>query len=561
MQARQVPFHTLLTGLTQYRIPLFQRSYTWREREWGQLWDDLMEVYAMEPDERRNHFVGSVVTHPFPPIAGTVAKFAVIDGQQRLTTLMTLLSAIRDRARRDAETWGNLADKIHQLYLTNEFASDPSERIKLSPGRSDNQTFLDIIEKCDIPKGEHRILRARRYFDDALERGGADGSPINLSDLEICVSNHLELVSVTLEQADNPNKIFESLNFAGVALAADDLIRNYLFMNIAPDRQDKAYNEYWYPMQEKLGDMLSRFFWYYLMLDGSLPRNSRDVIFPDIKKLVGVSPTSDEVLENLRDFHRFSRHFAQIVGIDRSGMDATMAERLRRLNQWGVYVTRSFLMKALDRVQSGVVSVKDMNCVLAMLDSFLVRRALCGVGSNQLRRVFTRMAARVDFDNFAESSRYWLTERSYWPRDNEFRNGFMRFRLYSSSGLNRAMLILTRLERSLSGNEKAIINKDITIEHVMPQALSDEWRAALGSDASEIHAELLHTIGNLTLTLTEDNQKLGNKPFDKKKAILAKSKSKFSLSESITDCDEWNAETIQQRARYLADRAVKIWPR
>ena len=557
MQARQVPFHTLLTGLVQYRIPLFQRSYTWSEREWGQLWNDLMEVYAMDQGERRNHFVGSVVTHPFPPIAGTVAKFAVIDGQQRLTTLMTLLAAIRDRAGQDATKWRDLSDKIHQLYLTNKFASDQSERIKLSPGRSDNQTFLAVIENGDVPKGEHRILRARRYFDDALERGDADGEPINLSDLEICVSNHLELVSVTLEQADNPNKIFESLNFAGVALAADDLIRNYLFMNIAPDRQDKAYDEYWYPMQEKLGDWLSAFFWYYLMLDGSLPRDSRAVIFPGVKKLVGVSPTGDEVLENLRDFHRFSNHFAQVVGIDRSGLASTTAERLRRLNQWGVYVTRSFLMKALDRVQSRVVSVEDLNIVLAMMESFLVRRTLCGVRSNQLRRVFARMAAQVDFNDFAESSWYWLAERSYWPRDDEFRNGFMRFRLYNPSGLNRAMLILTRLERSLSGKEKAVVNKAITIEHVMPQALSDEWRAELGSDASEIHAELLHTIGNLTLT--GYNSELGNKPFSEKKRCLAKSK--FSLSDSITDCAEWNAETIQQRARDLADRAVKIWPR
>ena len=167
------------------------------------------------------------------------------------------------------------------------------------------------------------------------------------------------------------------------------------------------------------------------------------------------------------------------------------------------------------------------------------------------------MAARVDFDNFAESSWHSLAERSYWPRDNEFRNGFMRFRLYSPSGLNRARLVLTRLERSLPGKEKAVIDSDITIEHVMPQALSDEWRAALGSDAAEIHAELLHTVGNLTLTAY--NRELGNKPFSEKKRCLAKSK--FSLSDSITDCDEWNEETIRRRAQYLADYAVKIWPR
>ena len=490
MQARQVPFHTLLTGLVQYRIPLFQRSYTWGAREWGQLWSDLMEVYAMEPGERRSHFVGSVVTHPFPPIAGTVAKFAVIDGQQRLTTLMTLLAAVRDRAEGDGEKWGDLSEKIHETYLTNKFTSDPAERIKLSLGRSDNSPFQAIIENGDRPKNDHRILRARRYFDNALNRVDSRGKPINLSDLEICVANHLELVSVTLEHADNPNKIFESLNFHGVQLDADDLIRNYLFMNIAPDQQDKAYDEHWYPMQEKLGGWLGRFFWYYLMLDGSLPRDSRDVIFPGVKDLVGASPTGDEVLAKLRDFRRFSNHFAQIVGIDMSELDATTAKRLRRLNQWGIHVARSFLMKALDSVQSGVVSVEELNAVLAMMESFLVRRTVCGIRSNQLRRVFARMAAQVDFNDFAKSSRHWLAERSQWPHDNEFRKEFKRFRLYNPSGLARTMLILTRLERSFGLKEAAEISQSITVEHVMPQSLSGEWRDALGADADEVHAEL-----------------------------------------------------------------------
>ncbi len=557
MQARQVPFHTLMTGLVQYRIPLFQRSYTWNTREWGQLWSDLMEVYAMEPGERRNHFVGSVVTHPFPPIAGTVAKFAVIDGQQRLTTLMTLLAAVRDRAGRDTEKWGNLSDKIHQMYLTNEFASDPAERIKLSPGRADNSTFRAVIENGDRPKGSHLILRARGYFDNALNRGDARGNPINLSDLEICVANHLELVSVTLEHVDNPNKIFESLNFHGVQLDADDLIRNYLFMNIAPDQQDRAYNEHWYPMQETLGALTTSFFWHYLMLSGRFLPNRRDVVFPGVKDLVGASPTSESVLEKLRDFHRFSRHYAHVAGVSEDGLHPTTADRIKRLNQWGVTVADVFLMKALDHVQAGDVSVGDMNEVIRMIESFLVRRTICGVRSNQLRRLFTRMTAQVDFNNFAASSRDHLLNRGYWPSDNEFRNGFVRFHLYNQSRLARAGLILSSIERSFTDKERAEIDQNITIEHVMPQALSGEWRAALGADADEIHAELLHTIGNLTLT--GYNSQLGNKPFAEKKAMLEKSK--FSLNNWITKRDEWNAETIRRRASDLAERAVEIWSR
>ena len=555
MQAGQVVFKDLL-GQVQYRIPLFQRTYNWDEPQWERLWEDLRAIYGM--DKPRNHFIGSVVAQPVPTIPGRVSQYVLIDGQQRMTTLLILLGVIREKARQESERWGSLADEIRDMYLTNQY-KDGDEKSKLVPSKRDRAPFRAIVDG-ETPPTDSRVGQAWQYFDGKLSEGGA----IDLEKLRIRVTDCLDMVSVMLEADDNPNRIFESLNYTGLSLSATDLIRNYVFMNIRdPRKQDDAYENLWYPMQEKLAhkDIPNRptmFFWRYLMMDGSLPKRERGEIFEGIKREIGGDADDESIIKALQRFHDFSNYYLQVVESSVYGKHEEVTRQINRLLRWGLDISYSFLMKALSHVASCDIDPSDLAKVVRMLETFVVRRHALGYNQSGLRVLFSRMSANVDFENdFVESSKRHLVGQG-WPNDDAFIRGLARRRLYVPSRLSRVRLVLDTLERKKAGKEVVdLSSKKITVEHIMPQKLTNEWRDALGPDADEIHSRWLHTLGNLTLT--GYNPELGVMPFGDKKSILTESK--FSLNSSLKDLDEWNAETIEQRGRNLAELAAKLWTR
>lgn len=562
MRAGEIVFKDLL-DVVQYKIPLFQRTYDWSATQWERLWEDLSGIYDM--DEPRNHFIGSVVTQPVSTIAGRVPQYVLIDGQQRMTTLLILLGAIRDKARQEPDKWGDLADEIQDLYLANRYKRG-DEKPKLVPSKRDRAPFLAIVEG-ETPYEGLRVGQAWRYFRDKINAGDANGDSIDLEKLKVCVADCLDMVSITLETNDNPNRIFESLNNTGERLKAFDLIRNYTFMNIRDaNKQDAAYENHWYPMQEKLeginqrpkDDHQTTFFWRYLMMGGSLPEEEIDAIYGGIKDEVGNALDDDAIIKNLRRFHEFSNYYLQVVDPNRYGEHEQVSRQINRLVRWDFEVSYSFLMKSLSCVESGNIEPSELVNVARMLESFIVRRRAVGHNQAGLRTLFARMSANVDFGNdFVESSRQHLL-RWDWPDDEGFIRGLMSISLYVPSRLRRTRLVLDTLEQALAGKEIAdLSDNNVTVEHIMPQKLTNEWRDNLGRDAYEVHSQWLHTLGNLTLT--GRNPELGTMPFSDKKAKLADSK--FSLNSSLKDLDEWNAETIEQRGRELAELAAKLWTR
>ena len=554
----------MLAGVVQYRVPLFQRTYNWERTQWTRLWDDIVTIY--DADEPRTHFVGSVVTQRMPGAAGGATKYAVIDGQQRLITLSILLCAIRDRARQESDKWGNLPDAIQKMYLINEFADVPAERNKIAPTKRDAAPFRDMIDG-DAP-GENRVGAARRYFSRALRRRDANGGPLDLRKLVNCIASRLDMVSITLDGNDNPNRIFESLNYTGLTLDAADLIRNYLFMNIRDStKQDAAYDKHWFPMEERLGQLQEPFFWRYLMMDGSLPKRERDIVFDGVRNLIGPNADDDAIVNALKEFHEFSDYYMKTVSPIKHGTSDAISERIIRIFEWGAAnAANTFLMKAISHVHRGDIRDDELATVIDMIESFLVRRHLHGYTQSGLRNIFARMLREARFvkNEFVESSLSVL-RKYYWTNDADFVQAFSWFRLYvPNARYARARLILNTLENSLrlkhpskfkeSSNPNG---KKISIEHIMPQNLTREWRDALGPNSVEIHSRLLHTLGNLTLT--GYNPEMSDKPFREKKTWLAESN--FALNSSLKKLDEWNAETIQRRGRELAERAATIWRR
>ena len=550
MKAGEVTFQSLLDGKVQYQVPLFQRTYNWGEDEWERLWEDILEIYAM--DEPRNHFIGAVVTQPVGDPAGQTTKYLLIDGQQRFTTLLIILACIRAQAIEDASL-GELPEEIWETCLVNKFAAG-ADFTKLRPTQRDRQPLDDAIRGVN-GNSSSQVSSAFTFFTRKIRDGDLDDNTLDLRRLKLCVTERLDLVSINLETGDSPHRIFESLNNTGMQLGSSDLVRNLLFMNITNENDaEYAYEKHWYPMQEATSNNLDDFFWRFLMMDGSLPR--WDETFEEIKKRFDKG--GGRAIPTLVEFSRFARYYRWLRGMEQVPFGNPINEQIRRLNDWEVSVAYPFLMKAFEWLDDGKVIPNDVLDVMRAVESFVVRRAVCVVPTNRLRRVFARMAGQVDADDFVASSRDYLM-RDNWPSNDLFRERFVVYPLYFRSRLPRTRLVLESLERSIESNlgvkETPQLTEDITVEHIMPQTLTDKWKDELGGSWKDVYDRWLHTPGNLTLT--GYNPELGNASFAKKKCILKETA--FAMTKNILDCDEWNASTIQTRGEALAWRAVTIW--
>jgi len=546
MKAGEVVFQQLLDGKIQYRVPLFQRTYSWEEEDWQQLWDDLLDIYDLS--QPKSHFIGAVVTLPIPDSPERCSKFMLIDGQQRLTTLFVLLAAIRDLAKASGN---QLADEIHEECLINRFAKDPEEFRKMKPTQADLAAFNAIV---DGQSSDGSLIgKARAFFDKALGLGDLEGKPIDLVTMKSCITDYLNLVSIRLDQDDSPHRIFESLNNTGQPLTASDLIRNYIFMSI-PDEGEQAdcYNRYWYPMQERMGKELSSFVWRYLMKDGSLLRY--DDVYEEMREYI--DEAGETVVQVLEDLDRHSQYYVKFWRPDANEESLEVRAQLERLNAWEVDVSYPFLLTAMHKRETGMITDKDLLQVLRMIESYIIRRSICGIPTNRLRRVFALMSNQISDARFVESCKEYLIDNE-WPTDDKFHGMFQTARIYVRSRLARARLILASLEKSFEHHEPIEMTDRITIEHLMPQTLSEEWRQELGAEFYRVYEDLLHSVGNLTFS--GYNQEMGNEPFQYKKQILAQSH--FELNRSILSASQWTEQEIRSRAKELADRAVQIWRR
>lgn len=546
MKAGEVVFQQLLDGKIQYRVPLFQRTYSWQEEDWQRLWDDLLDIYDLS--QPRSHFIGAVVTLPIPDSPERCSKFMLIDGQQRLTTLFVLLAAIRDLARRNG---AQLADEIQEQCLVNKFAKDPEEFRKMKPTQADLVPFNAIV---DGHSSDGTLIgQARAFFDKVLDLGDLEGKPIELVTMKSCITDYLNLVSIRLDQDDSPHRIFESLNNTGQPLTASDLIRNYIFMSIPTEEEQAAcYSKYWYPMQQRMEKELSPFVWRYLMKVGNLLRY--DDVYEEMRDYIDEG--GESVVEVLEDLDRYSQYYMRFWHPDPNEENPEVRAQFERLNTWEVDVAYPFLLTAMHKRATGVITDEDLLQIVHMIESYVVRRSICGIPTNRLRRVFALMSNRVSDDDFVGTCRDYLANND-WPTDDRFHKMFQTARIYVRSRRARTRLILASLEESFEHHEPIEITAKITVEHLMPQTLNDEWRQALGSEFYRVHEELLHSVGNLTLS--GYNQEMGNASFEFKKQIL--DESHFEMNRSIVKAQRWTEQEIRARAKELADRAVHIWRR
>ncbi|RLK25384.1 6-O-methylguanine DNA methyltransferase-like protein [Micromonospora sp. M71_S20] len=554
--ARETTLQELLEGAKQYQVPLYQRTYSWTTLQLQRLWDDILKLADDRThDPKTTHFIGSLVLAPSPNNGPTgVAEYLVVDGQQRLTTLTILLCAIRDhRAQHEGPVH---RERLNQQYLVNPWKSEP-QRLKLVPTQADRDAYLACLDSTPQAGGADPVGAAYRFFVAQL---AAADDPLDIERIENAVISGLALVSVTAQAGDNVYRIFESLNNTGLRLTQADLLRNYLFMRL-PTRGEAVYSSLWLPLQKQLSsDELVLLFW--LDLVHRDPRVKQTDVYSVQQARLNRLRSEEEIEVEVQ---RFSRLGALLRVILHPGeeQDPGVRRRLERLSAWGTTTVYPLLLHLLDRRQQGTATSEQIAAAMLYVESFFVRRLLTGRPTNNLNRILlavvTEMGQDLPVDEAVRT--YLSTGRKYFSNDASVRGAVRSIPFYLNGRAHQRKLILQWLEESYGSKEPVALDK-ATIEHVLPQTPTTEWRQMLAADLGpeenfrEAHEALVHTLGNLTLS--GYNSELGNDGFPVKRVKLKQSG--IVLNQKIAAHGRWGRPEIHARADALAERIISIWP-
>jgi uncharacterized protein with ParB-like and HNH nuclease domain/predicted transport protein len=567
MKATATNFLKFLQGTKQFIIPIYQRTYSWRISDCQQLWNDILRV--AQDDKIPAHFLGSIVyVEKGIYHISSVTQLLVIDGQQRLTTLSLLLAALGEALEEPGREY---TSEITRKKICNYFLFNAEEtgnaHYKLLLTRSDKETLIHILEGREEPDPNSiRIKENYQFFREQIRQSDID--PVSLYK----GINKLIIVDIALEQQDNPQLIFESLNSTGMDLSQADLIRNYVLMGLDNEEQIRLYKTYWYPMEQSFGHtqsgqtqdvaLFNRFMRDYLTIkmgSGEIP--NMDKVYTTFK-VYHQSRTNVSIGEIVEDIYRYSKYFTRMT-LSRE-KDAEIRRILDDINTLEVNVAYPFLLEVYSDYEHRRVSREDFIAILKLVESFVFRRLICGIPTHGLNKVFVNLAKGIRDINeehylaSVQTAFLQLEKGARFPHDEEFRAAFVIKDVYNIRSRIRHYLF-TKLENYRRKEWVSI--DEYTIEHIMPQneRLSAAWQEELGPNWNGIQAHYLHTIGNLTLT--GYNSELSDRPFLEKRDIEGGfAHSPLQLNKTLANAEHWNAEEIEKRALILADIAIKVWP-
>ncbi len=554
MNAKEIQLTRFLDGTKQFLIPIYQRTYRWERDQCEQLWKDIIKVGS--DDKISGHFIGSIVYIEKGQFqVASPPQLLVIDGHQRLTTISLLFIALSHRMKEQNIEGEISCKKILNYYLLN--SNEEGElRYKLILTRTDKSTLIDLIEGAPVKEpASHRIIENYKFFEDQIKK-----SPVDIFTIYKGIKKLL-MVDISLDRTqDNPQRIFESMNSTGMDLTQTDLVRNYVLMGREINEQAKFYNNYWYPMEQSFGqeeyaELFNRFMRDYLTIKSRDIPTFRGVYEAFKSYTMGVAPESFEPL--LADITKYANYYVRISR--EKEPDSDLRDMFHDINELRVEVAFPFLLEVYEDYIRGLITREDFRKILNTVESYVFRRAICGIPTNALNLIFANIAGEIDKKNYVESFQVNLLLKDKYkrfPNNEEFKSQFMVKDLYHYPRRNYWLRKLENFQ-----HKERINVEEYTIEHIMPQdeKLSPEWKAELGENWKEIHHVYLHTLGNLTLT--GYNSEYGKRPFREKRDMEKGFKdSHLRLNDDLASLEYWNEQEIQKRAQRLADLAVKVWP-
>lgn len=634
MRSDNLSLYDLFERQKRYVVPLFQRPYVWgEEEEWGPLWHDILGraetlLERRESGSRErvgNHFLGAVVFGQLSVFGKQMPAAQVIDGQQRLTTLQVMLAAFRDVVAGTDER--RLHDDLVRLTENGGVREADEEQYKVWPTNADRHDFVDAMtagsakaleEKHPLKKIKYtrkfeprpRLVEAYLFFSRKLsdfcfpaegeeaETTSGEESPMGSFRAERADAiyeafrRHLQVVQIDLEEDDDPQVIFETLNARGVELLPSDLIRNFIFLRAGRlnEDADHLYNKWWFEYDERRveGKDTQRF-WKQMERQGRLRRTRLDLFFhhyltyrsgQDLEighlfhSFQGWWETNPErpVEDELKSLRAHSDAFARLfVPTGESRLD-TFATRLRAIDTSTVYPLLLLLLVE----GRNKVAPADFDGILTDLESYLVRRMVCDLGTKNYNRFFRSLMQQLkaaDSITLGMVQQYLLEptgSAGEWPSDKAFRRAWLEKPAYQSMKAYKCSMVLRAIDESLRNRKQEDIQlpPSLTVEHVLPQGWTDTWpapeplktRTETDEDAVERRNRLLQSLGNLTLLTQELNSTVSTGPYEAKR-LQIKEQSLLRLNTYFQDVTTWNEAEIQKRGELLFEKAKVIWPR
>lgn len=436
--------------------------------------------------------------------------------------------------------------------------ADGESSHKLLLTRSDKNTLIQLLNgriDCNEPPADAsvRLLENYQFFKDQL-------NPDNLGAVYTGIQK-LMIVGIILESpGDNPQLIFDSLNSTGLELSEADRIRNYVLMGQGTEFQNKLYENYWSPIEDRFGNEYTKWFdWFirdYLTLKTRQIPNINSV-YDKFKAYIPNTTNSEKLEEIIANIAHYSNHYVKFALLREN--DSDFRKCFEDIDELEAGVARPFLLEVYEDYTQGKIEKTEVIEIFRLVESYVFRRAISGVPTNSLNKIFASLIREVDKDKYLESLKtvfLKLTDNRRYPLDAEFKEKFILKDVYN---FKRRNYLLRKLEEY--EHKESINPNEYTVEHVMPQNpnLSDEWKNELGQNWQDVQEKYLHTIGNITLT--GYNSELRDLSFMKKKERKPGGfrDSRLRLNDSLVQARKWDEANIRSRAEELAEKALKIW--
>ncbi len=561
----------LAKNATSFFIPPFQRAYAWGRPEIERYFSDISRIIESELDDKQHdkleHFFGTVVIKEEK--AGFANKSVVVDGQQRLTTTLLFLIALRD-----SETDQFKKDFINENYLTNN-ASSFQDKIKLKQVTKDWDSYRALVNKTEPNPGVISI--AYDLLKKLINEKKRLNSQVGFEQYIIAIQR-MNVAVIFLDErpfkGEDPQIIFETLNSLGKPLTLSDLVRNFVLLNMESDKQSDIYEKIWHPkIEEVLYENTSKFFRDYLQYKTAsslkvVSDNNTKELYQQFKDFV--DSDFDSHSDFIKDIVRFVKCYKWIITevvndtiSSNNSNDRIIKELLRNIfHDIKAEAFKPFVLGLLEYHQYTVNNIKlsdeTLISTLQTIRTYLIRRRILGLTQGENKNIVTLSKRIESISNGTVSMLELLTTMFYrlrLPNDNEMKSTLTSMNFYE--GLKQySKLILGKIEEHNTKVAVDFRNKKVTIEHIMPQTLEDSWKVELGEHFSEIHKTYLHNIGNLILT--EFNSEIGNKSFEEKKRKLSTSSLNYRLD--VINRNTWNEDSIKEHQTNMVKWFLSTFP-
>lgn len=600
MDAKPRSLKDIFDAQCRYLVPLYQRPYVWNQTaQWEPLWEDVLALAEryVRNDSFRPHFMGAVVLDQLNTATGTLDLRQIIDGQQRLTTLQIVIEAACDVCEGLGPPAANHAHDLRRLTRNDRRSNDPDEAFKVWPTNVDREHFRRVmsagspIELLNQYEGVNEqaigYAIANGYFffhkkiAEWLATEDQDFLRRKLDALQNALYRGIMVVVIDLDEKDDAQMIFETLNARGTPLLASDLVKNYL-LHKAEERGhdlDQLYSEHW-----ELFDKNP--FWRWPIRTGRFSRPHIEFFLQNYLTLL----TRDEVLvtnlfntfrqhlknhsskdpaDYLAELKRYGEIYHQFFNYPLETPEGQFFHRMEMLDTTTVF---PLLLHIFDKLGKPEKS-KLRRSILTDIESFLVRRMICGLTTKNYNNMFldaVKLVAEAEPEQFRSILQtYFLSQTSdigRWPGDEEFQESWRNLEAYRRlKPQMRLRLVLEALElerrRSSLTEEPSLPKTKLSIEHILPRGwMPTHWPLPEDSqECREARAALIHTLGNLTLVTGSLNSTLSNDPWFKKRKTLRKH-SVLLLNVDLQEIEDWDETAIKTRSRNLFKLAKKVWP-